>query len=70
MGMGTSAQTSGPRLQRTAQYVTTVGFGTRVEADAAGARVRAMRRRVRGVDPVTGGRYAVTDPDLLRWVHT
>ncbi len=58
-----------PRLQRTAQYVTTVGFGTRVEADAAGARVRAVHRRVRGVDPVTGGRYAATDPDLLRWVH-
>jgi uncharacterized protein (DUF2236 family) len=58
-----------PRLQRTAQYVTTVGFGTRVEADAAGARVRAVHRRVRGVDPVTGRQYAATDPDLLRWVH-
>jgi uncharacterized protein (DUF2236 family) len=57
------------RLQRTAQYVTTVGFGTRIEADAAGARVRAVHDRVRGVDPVTGGRYAATDPDLLRWVH-
>jgi len=58
-----------PRLQRTAQYVTTVGFGTRVQADAAAARVRAVHRRVRGVDPVTGGPYAATDPDLLRWVH-
>jgi uncharacterized protein (DUF2236 family) len=58
-----------PRLQRTAQYVTTVGFGTRVQADAAAARVRAVHRRVRGVDPVTGGRYAATDPALLRWVH-
>lgn len=58
-----------PRLQRTAQYVTTVGFGTRVEADAAATRVRAMHRRVRGVDSVTGGRYAATDSDLLRWVH-
>ncbi|MGB8963759.1 MAG: oxygenase MpaB family protein [Pseudonocardiaceae bacterium] len=58
-----------PRLQRTAQYVTTVGFGTRVEVDAAAARVRAVHRRVRGVDPVTGGRYAATDPHLLRWVH-
>ncbi|MGB8996804.1 MAG: oxygenase MpaB family protein [Pseudonocardiaceae bacterium] len=58
-----------PRLQRTAQYVTTVGFGTRVEADTAAARVRAVHRRIRGVDPVTGGRYAATDPHLLRWVH-
>lgn len=58
-----------PRLQRTAQYVTTVGFGTRAEVDAASARVRAMHQRVRGIDPVTGGRYAANDPDLLRWVH-
>ncbi|MGH3887235.1 MAG: oxygenase MpaB family protein [Pseudonocardiaceae bacterium] len=58
-----------PRLQRTAQYVTTVGFGTRAQADAAATRVRAVHRTVRGVDPVTGGRYAATDPDLLRWVH-
>jgi uncharacterized protein (DUF2236 family) len=58
-----------PRLQRTAQYVTTVSFGTRAQADAAGARVRAVHRVIRGVDPVTGGRYAATDPALLRWVH-
>jgi uncharacterized protein (DUF2236 family) len=59
-----------PRLQRTAQYVTTVAFGQRAQVDAAAARVRAVHRTVRGVDPVTGGRYAATDPDLLRWVHT
>ncbi|MGH3917350.1 MAG: oxygenase MpaB family protein [Pseudonocardiaceae bacterium] len=58
-----------PRLQRTAQYVTTVCFGTRAEVDAAAARVRAAHQHVRGVDPVTGGRYAASDPDLLRWVH-
>lgn len=58
-----------PRLQRTAQYVTTVGFGTRGEADAAAARVRTVHQKVRGIDPVTGGRYAATNPDLLRWVH-
>ncbi|MGH3873362.1 MAG: oxygenase MpaB family protein [Pseudonocardiaceae bacterium] len=58
-----------PRLHRTAQYVTTVGFGTRAEADAAAARVRAIHRTVRGIDPVTGRAYAATDPDLLRWVH-
>ncbi|HEY6425366.1 MAG TPA: oxygenase MpaB family protein [Pseudonocardiaceae bacterium] len=58
-----------PRLQRTAQYVVTVSFGTRAEADAAAARVREVHRRVYGVDPVTGGRYAASDPELLRWVH-
>lgn len=58
-----------PRLQRTAQYVTTVGFGTRAEVDAAAARVRAVHQRVRGVDPVTGAPYAADDPDLLRWIH-
>lgn len=58
-----------PRLQRTAQYVTTVGFSPRAQVDAAAARVRAVHRTVRGVDPVTGGRYAATDPELLRWVH-
>ncbi|MGQ0775254.1 MAG: oxygenase MpaB family protein [Pseudonocardiales bacterium] len=66
----TDFSTFWPRLQRTAQYVATVGFGTRAEVDAAAARVRAMHRHVRGIDPVTGGRYAATDPDLLRWVHT
>jgi uncharacterized protein (DUF2236 family) len=58
-----------PRLRRTAHYVTIVSFGTRVEADAAAARVRAVHRRVRGIDPVTGMRYAASDPALLRWVH-
>lgn len=57
------------RLQRTAQYVTTVTFGTRAEADAAAARVRAVHERIRGVDPISGGYYAASDPDLLRWVH-
>jgi len=58
------------RLQRTAQYVTTVAFGTTEQAETAAARVRAVHDRISGVDPVTGQRYAATDPDLLRWVHT
>jgi uncharacterized protein (DUF2236 family) len=58
-----------PRLQRTAQYVITVAYGTTEQADAAAARVRAVHDRVRGVDPVTGQRYAASDPELLRWVH-
>ena len=58
-----------PRLQRTAQYVTTVAYGATEQADAAAARVRALHDRVRGVDPVTGQHYAASDPELLRWVH-
>lgn len=58
-----------PRLQRTAQYVTTLAFGTTAQADLLAARVRAMHRSVRGIDEVTGLRYAADDPDLLRWVH-
>lgn len=57
------------RLQRTAQYVTTVAFGTTEQADAAASRVRAMHERVQGIDPVTGAHYAARDPELLRWVH-
>ena len=58
-----------PRLRRTAEYVTTIAFGTTAEADAAAARVRAVHRMVRGIDEVTGLPYAADDPDLLRWVH-
>jgi uncharacterized protein (DUF2236 family) len=58
-----------PRLRRTAEYVTTIAFGTTVQADAAAARVRTVHRSVRGIDGVTGLPYAADDPDLLRWVH-
>jgi uncharacterized protein (DUF2236 family) len=58
-----------PRLRRTAEYVTTVTFGTTREAQLAAARVRQAHRTVSGLDPVTGLRYTANDPDLLRWVH-
>jgi uncharacterized protein (DUF2236 family) len=58
-----------PRLQRTVEYVTTIAFADAATADRAAARVRAIHRRVHGVDPVTGLRYSADDPDLLRWVH-
>jgi uncharacterized protein (DUF2236 family) len=63
------AQDFWPRLQRTAAYVTTLAFADTATADRAVARVRAMHRRVRGIDPVTGRPYSADDPDLLRWVH-
>jgi uncharacterized protein (DUF2236 family) len=58
-----------PRLRRTAEYVTTIAFGTTAQADAAAARVRRVHRTVRGIDEVTGLPYTADDPDLLRWVH-
>jgi uncharacterized protein (DUF2236 family) len=58
-----------PRLQRTAEYVTTLAFADTATADRAAARVRAIHRHVRGTDPVTGATYSADDPDLLRWVH-
>jgi uncharacterized protein (DUF2236 family) len=58
------------RLQRTGAWVGTVTYGTRSEAEAAGARLRALHARLRpGVEPETGRPYRVDDPDLLLWVH-
>jgi uncharacterized protein (DUF2236 family) len=63
------------RLGRTLHALYTVVFGTRAEADAAGARVRAVHRRVHGrideqmgVFPA-GTRYSAADPELQLWVH-
>lgn len=46
------------RLMRTAQFVAVTTFGSTAQAEAAGARVRALHRRL-----------GVTDPHLLCWVH-
>jgi uncharacterized protein (DUF2236 family) len=62
------------RLARTAEVMSTIGFGTRAEADRVTAHVRAMHRRVRGrlaeaTGPYPAGTpYAADDPDLLLWV--
>jgi uncharacterized protein (DUF2236 family) len=45
------------RLARTAEVMSTIGFGSRADADRATRRVRAMHRR-----------YRVDQPDLLLWV--
>jgi uncharacterized protein (DUF2236 family) len=58
-----------PRLERTVGYVTTLAFADLTTAEKAAARVRAIHRRVHGVDQVTGLPYSADDPDLLRWVH-
>ena len=57
------------RLMRTGEYLGTVTYGTRAEADRASARVRGVHRRVRGIDETTGRDYIADDPDLLLWVH-
>jgi uncharacterized protein (DUF2236 family) len=62
------------RLQRTAQVMDAVAFGTRANADRLTRRVRAMHRRVRGELDEPAGRfpagtpYRGDDPDLLLWI--
>ncbi len=62
------------RLARTAQVLSTIGFGTRADADGASRRVRAMHRRVQGRIPAAvgpypaGTAYRADDPELLLWV--
>jgi uncharacterized protein (DUF2236 family) len=62
------------RLARTARTLSTIGFGSRSDAEEATARVRAMHRRVRGrlpqgVGPYPAGTpYRADDPELLLWV--
>ena len=57
------------RLRRTAEYLVDTIYGTRAQAEMAAGRVRAVHRRVQGVDPVTGRAYRADDPDLLLWIH-
>jgi uncharacterized protein (DUF2236 family) len=62
------------RLARTAQVMSTIGFGPRAEADAVTRHVRAMHRRVSGRIAAPVGRwpagtpYRADDPELLLWV--
>jgi uncharacterized protein (DUF2236 family) len=62
------------RLARTAETMSTIGFGRREDADAVTAQVRAMHARVKGKlrEPVgkypAGTPYRADQPDLLLWV--
>lgn len=62
------------RLARTAEVMSTIGFGTRADADRVTTTVRAMHARVRGTikQPVgrfpAGTPYRADQPDLLLWV--
>ncbi|MDI2132906.1 oxygenase MpaB family protein [Yinghuangia seranimata] len=57
------------RLLRTADFVGVTTYGTRAEAERAGARVRRIHKLLRAVDPATGQSYRIDDEALLRWVH-
>jgi uncharacterized protein (DUF2236 family) len=62
------------RLARTAEVLSTIGFGEREDADRVCRRVRAMHRRVSGAlsEPMgpypAGTPYRADDPELLLWV--
>lgn len=62
------------RLARTAEVMSTIGFGTRRDADRVTGQVRSMHRRVRGTlkedaGPYQAGTpYRADDPHLLLWV--
>ncbi|WP_239134874.1 oxygenase MpaB family protein [Streptomyces sp. SID12488] len=57
------------RLMRTENFVGTTTYGTTDAAEKAGARVRKIHRMLSAVDPDTGERYGVDEPELLLWVH-
>jgi uncharacterized protein (DUF2236 family) len=62
------------RLARTAEVMSTIGFGSREDADRMTRRVRSMHRQVRGsigrpTGPYPAGTpYRADQPDLLMWV--
>jgi uncharacterized protein (DUF2236 family) len=57
------------RLQRTSEYVTTITYGTTEQAERLARVVRAMHRKVVGVDPHSGRPYAASDPELQLYIH-
>jgi len=57
------------RLIRTSNYVGTTIYGSTAEVEAAGRRLRRLHSRMSAVDPRTGERFQIDEPDLLRWVH-
>ncbi|GAB2488619.1 oxygenase MpaB family protein [Nocardiopsis aegyptia] len=57
------------RLLRTAHFVAVTTYGSPVEADALGERVRRVHRALAFTDPATGRRHRVDERELLVWVH-
>jgi uncharacterized protein (DUF2236 family) len=57
------------RLQRTADFVGVVTWGSAEEAGRLGRKVRDIHRMLRIKDPGSGRIHRVDDPELLLWVH-
>ncbi|MEI8263789.1 MAG: oxygenase MpaB family protein [Actinomycetes bacterium] len=57
------------RLERTAQFLGTTTFGSRVEAEEAISVVRSVHNFVNGT-AADGRPYSANDPGLLTWVHS
>ncbi|GAA3153508.1 oxygenase MpaB family protein [Planomonospora alba] len=57
------------RFQRTTEFVRVRTYGTLEEVERAGARVRKIHASLSAVDPDTGERFRLDDPEALRWVH-
>ncbi|MFI9362310.1 oxygenase MpaB family protein [Kitasatospora sp. NPDC053057] len=57
------------RLVGTGSFIVATTWGTREQAERAGARVRRVHERLRIHDPATGGVHRLDSPDLLLWVH-
>jgi uncharacterized protein (DUF2236 family) len=63
------------RLLRTLQALYLITYGSKEEAERAGAAVQAVHARVRGTTRArlgpfpAGTRYDASDPELMLWVH-
>ncbi|GAA3445754.1 oxygenase MpaB family protein [Planomonospora venezuelensis] len=57
------------RFTRTTEFVRVRTYGTSAEVERAGARVRKIHSRLTALDPDTGERFRLDDPEALRWVH-
>ena len=57
------------RAQRTSDYATTITYGDRAAAEAAGETLRRIHARCKATHPDSGQPIAADDPHLLVWVH-
>jgi len=57
------------RLARTSEFVITMTYGTRDQADTAVGVVREIHSRVRGTVVETGETFSADDPELLLYIH-
>jgi uncharacterized protein (DUF2236 family) len=53
------------RFRRSLNIPLTAIYGSRAEADAAGAHVRSFHAALRGIEPVSGREYVTSDPDHM-----